>query len=394
MKSKWIALFIGMIVFCELTAGSFVSRDGQTITDSTGKAMQLKGVNLGGWLLWEGWIWGGGLAKEGDISSNLGKIAGREQYAAFHNDVYRNFINENDIRAISETGFNVVRVPFNHRIFDTAYCGGIGWNILDSLLMWCEKYHVYAVLDMHSAVGGQSNYFIADPVKPNLWKSEANKQATINLWMKIAGRYKDRTIIAGYDLLNEPIPVAAADLQELYDRIIKGIRSVDTNHMVIIEGSNFAKEFNFFKRLPDSNMMFSFHIYTWFGGEPKEKLIKFAELRERLDVPVWCGEWGENNYDVIEKTLAAFAMPENRFSGWCFWTWKKVPNSYASLNAINITNSWKDLIVWAGKPTAKTTPDHDVGLGALLEFRKAMRYENTNHDYRLGQILSKDAAVK
>lgn len=391
---KFAVIVVCLCGFISARAGSFISRDGQTITDSAGKSIQLKGVNLGGWLLWEGWIWGGGFTKEGTLATNLNSLAGAEQYRAFHEDIYRNFINESDIKAISELGFNVVRVPINHRIFDTVYSPVNGWQLLDSLLGWCEKYKVYAILDMHAAVGGQSTFFIADPARPTLWQSEYNKQATVNLWMKIAGRYKDRTIIAGYDLLNEPIPPKGADLIELYDRIVKGIRSVDTNHMVIIEGGNFAKEFDYFTKLPDNNMMFSFHIYTWFGGEPKDKLSNFARLRERLDVPVWCGEWGENNYDVVEKTLAAFAMPENKFAGWCFWTWKKVPNSYPALNAITVTNSWKDVITWCGKPKVKNTPGHDVAVAAMAEFRKAMRYENTNHDARLGQILSKDATVR
>lgn len=393
MKHLFIIITL-VLAFTRVGASSFISRDGQTIVDSTGKAIQLKGVNLGGWLLWEGWIWGGGFTKEGDIAKNLNTIAGKAEWDAFHTDIYRNFITEADIKAISELNMNVVRVPFNHRIFDTTYCNGIGWSILDSVLGWCEKYRVYAILDMHAAVGGQTNFFISDPMKPNLWQSEANKQATINLWMQIASRYRDRKIIAGYDLLNEPGAPKGSDLIELYDRIVKAIRTVDMNHMVIIEGGNFAKDFSMFTKLPDNNMMFSFHIYTWFGGEPKEKLSNFATLRERLDVPVWCGEWGENNYDVLEKTLAAFAMPDNKFSGWCFWTWKKVSNNYASLNAIAVTNSWKDVITWCGRPKVKTTPTHDVAVAAMIEFRKAMRYENCNHDYRLGQILAKDAAVK
>lgn len=374
-----------------LNATPFVSRDGQTIIDSTGKVIQLKGVNLGGWLLWEGWIWGGGYTKEGDIVKNLSTIAGKQEFDAFHKDIYQNFINESDIKAISELGFNVVRVPFNHRTFDSTYAPVSGWLLMDSVLKWCEKYHVYAILDMHSAVGGQSNFFIADPIKPNLWKSESNKQATVNLWMKIAGRYANRKIIAGYDLLNEPIPSSKPDLVEMYDRIIKAIREVDNNHMVIVEGSNFAKDFTMFTRLPDNNVLFSFHIYTWFGGEPKDKMKQFADVRERLDVPMWCGEWGENNYDVIQRTLDAFAAPDNKFSGWCFWTWKKHPNGYASLNAINVSTSWKDVITWCGKPSVKTTPTHDVAVAAMAEFRKAMRYENCNHDFRLGEMLKKDA---
>lgn len=374
--------------------GSFISRDGQTITDSTGKAIQLKGVNLGGWLLWEGWIWGGSFDKESTIAQNMTTLAGKAQFDSLQADVYRNFIGEADIRAISELGFNVVRVPFNSKIFKENYAPVSGWQILDSLLKWCEKYHVYAVLDMHSSVNGQSNFFIADPEKPNMWKSQQAKQATINLWMQIASRYANRTIIAGYDLLNEPIPGDRNDLVELYDSIIKAIRSVDNNHMVILEGTNFAKDFSMFTRLPDNNMMFSFHIYTWLGGKPMDKMSQFAAVRERLDVPMWCGEWGENNYDVIQETLDAFAAPESGFSGWCFWTWKKHPNGYASLNAINVSVSWKETIAWCGKPSLNKTPPHDAAVAAMREFRKAIRYENCNHDYRLGEMLKKDAAKK
>ncbi len=393
MRIQILLCFL-IVNVCTIQASSFISRDGQTIIDSTGKPIQLKGVNLGGWLLWEGWIWGGGLTKEGDIVKNMTTIAGKAEFDALQEDVYRNFIGESDIKAISELGFNVVRIPINHRIFDSTYTSYSGWKILDSLLHWCEKYHVYAVIDMHGAVGGQSNFFVCDPIKTNLWKTESNKQATVNLWMKIASRYANKTIIAGYDLLNEPAPSSKPDLLEMYDRIIKAIRSVDNNHMVIIEGTNFAKDFTMFTKLPDNNMMFSFHIYTWLGGKPMDKMNPFIQTRERLDVPIWCGEWGENNYDLLQQTLDAFNAPDSKFVGWCFWTWKKHPNGYASLNAINVSTTWKDVITWCGKPNLKTIPPHDAAVNAMKEFRTAMKYENCNHDYRLGEMMKKDALVR
>ena len=389
------ALLVILFIFIgsdSAIASQFITRDGQTIVDSTGKVIQLKGVNLGGWLLWEGWIWGGGFTKEQDIAKNLVTIAGQKEFDSLKTDVYRNFINEADIKAISELGFNVVRIPFNSRVMsptDSPYLNGM--TIVDSVLHWCEKYHVYAILDMHASRGGQSNYFIADPEKPNMWASEDAKVGTIALWKLIAARYANRTIVAGYDLLNEPIPPKKPDLVTMYDRIISAIREVDKNHMVIIEGGNFAKDFSMFTKLPDNNMMFSFHIYTWFGGEPKEKMKQFTDVRERLDVPMWCGEWGENNYEVIQKTLDAFAAPESKFSGWCFWTWKKHPNGYASLNAINVSTTWKDVITWCHRPNMKKIPPHDAAVAAMKEFRNAIKYGNCNHDYRLGEMLKKDA---
>ena len=36
----------------------FVHQSGTQLLDGAGQPLKLKGVNLGGWLLWEGWMWG------------------------------------------------------------------------------------------------------------------------------------------------------------------------------------------------------------------------------------------------------------------------------------------------------------------------------------------------
>ena len=39
-----------------------------------------------------------------------------------------------------------------------------------------------------------------------MYESEEAQQTTIELWKKLAARYKNEKIVIGYDLLNEPIP--------------------------------------------------------------------------------------------------------------------------------------------------------------------------------------------
>jgi endoglucanase len=386
----------GILLFSgnNLSANPFIHRDGKLLKDAQEKQISLKGVNLGGWLLWEGWIWGGKLKSQSTIYSGIESTVGSVEAAKFRDDVYKNFINENDIKQISEMGLNVVRVPFNNRIFDTASCHAIGWQVLDSLLKWCGKYHVYAVLDMHAAYGGQNPYFISDPEKTILWKSEDDKLKTISLWKKIAQRYKDNTAVAGYDLLNEPIPSNDQNLLDLYVRIISAIREVDKNHMIILEGSNFAKKFTFFKSLPDENMCFSFHIYTWLGGNPADKIEPYTTLSNQLNAPLWCGEWGENNYDVITQTLNTFAAPGSNVSGWCFWTWKKVHNGYPALNEIVVNEKWKNYITWCSKPDEKTRPTADDAKKVLGEFELAFLSQNIHQDSQLAMLLKNDAMKK
>ena len=90
---------------------SFVHRDNQDIRDGQNNLIQLNGVDLGGWLLWEGWLWGGGFTQEKTIYNNIQSVVGASSATAFKDSVQKNFITRKDIQKISEECFNVVRIP-------------------------------------------------------------------------------------------------------------------------------------------------------------------------------------------------------------------------------------------------------------------------------------------
>ena len=59
---------------------------------------------------------------------------------------------------------------------------------------------------MHCAPGGQNGGPISDSDgTARLWLEEENKELTIQIWREIAEYYSDETLIAGYDLINEPV---------------------------------------------------------------------------------------------------------------------------------------------------------------------------------------------
>jgi aryl-phospho-beta-D-glucosidase BglC (GH1 family) len=134
---------------------SFVHRQNQQILSGQNNVIKLDGVNLGAWLNWEGWMWGGGFIPEKELSINMQSLTGTDVFNSFRDSVYKNFITKADIKKISLLGFNVVRIPFNHTILEEDTNPFVykesGWKILDSVLKWCEDYNVYAVLDLHSA---------------------------------------------------------------------------------------------------------------------------------------------------------------------------------------------------------------------------------------------------
>ena len=217
------------------TNTSFVKRENRNIIDSRNESIKLNGVNIGGWLMWEGWIWGGGFTQEKKILQGIENKLGKKAAENFRDSVYNNFITRQDIQKVAEQCLNTVRIPFNHTILEDDNNPFIyknsGWKQLDSVLKWCEDYNVYAILDLHAAPGGQATLFTADPDSVDLWTSKINQNRTIQLWKAIAKRYKNKGIVAGYDLLNEPNLKSNQLLVDFYQSIIDSIRIVDKNHI-------------------------------------------------------------------------------------------------------------------------------------------------------------------
>ena len=309
---------------------SFVHRSNQQILDGQNNAIRLDGVNLGGWLLWESWIWGGGFQSETTIRNKMASVIGVTAARAFRDSVYKSYITREDLKKISEECFNVVRVNLNHTILEDDSIPYVykqsGWILLDSILQWCEDYNVYAVLDMHSAPGAQAaGFFCEDPDSICLWQSPIKKDRTVKLWKAIADRYKNRGIVAGYDLLGEPNVANGADLLNLYTTIIDSIRSVDTHHMIQLEGNDYSKDFSIFSSLPDPNVCFHFHFYTWLipTAQLGTSLNVYTNWSNTFNVPLWCGEWGENDLATLDTTRKLLNDPAYKISGSAFWTWKK-----------------------------------------------------------------------
>lgn len=373
---------------------SFVHRSGQQILNGQNTPIKLDGVNLGAWLMWEGWIWGGGFTAEKTINANMENKIGATATAAFRDSVHQTYITRADIKKISEECFNVVRIPFNHTLLEDDWNPYVykpeGWAVLDSVLKWCEDYNVYAVLDLHSAPGGQSNLFTADPdFLINLWNGSVNQERTKRLWKAIADRYKNRGIIAGYDLLNEPDVADDNAMLAMYADIIDSVRAVDNNHMLFIEGNEYAHDFSMFTSLPDPNMCFEFHFYTWFfPNDIPANLAPFTQLSDNLNVPIWCGEWGENSLQQLDTTLTLFNDPAYKISGNAFWTWKKVQRTgqYPYYIGADSDANWEKSITWIGdnNQPEPTVSEMQNGISAFLNHS---RFENCTVNPDMSALL-------
>lgn len=359
----------------------FIHQDGTRLRDRSGAEVSLHAVNLGGWLLWEGWIWGGGIQSEGAIRAKLDTLLGVEEERAFAAAVHQRFIADADLERISALGFNAVRVPLNARIFEgSAGLGGPdaeGWAVLDALIASCEAHGLVAILDLHSAPGGQSAYFMADPGQTSLWRSDDAQDATVALWRAIAERYRNRSGVGGYDLLNEPDPLRPDQLFSLYRRIAAAIREVDVNHLVIVEGSSFATDFSLFSAPVTFNQAYSFHQYVWVGDSRQEELDRYRAISEAHRIPMWNGEFGVNSVELIRSSRALYVDPANGLSGFGFWTWKETPQDQPGLAVMDAPlPRWQRVFGWVTGAPWTARPSVEEARAGLNEFLDAAALEH------------------
>lgn len=302
----------------------FVSAKGKKIVNGEGKDILFRGVGFGSWFLPEGYMWC--FPEMGDRPRRIEKmvrdLVGEKKASQFWDIYYSEYITEADIKIIADEGYNSVRVPINYRIFTE---NEDMFKYIDLLIEWCRKYSIYIILDLHGAPGGQTGTNIDDSEfnSPDLFINELNIQLTVDFWKMIAYRYKNEWIIAGYDLLNEPLPEWFSRYYKkvipLYKKLIQAIREIDTKHMIILEGVHWATDWSIFNDKLDNNMMLQFHKY-W-NSPDRESLEAYLSKREELNVPIFMGEGGENNSDWY---TGAFRLFEDLDISWNFWTWKKM----------------------------------------------------------------------
>ncbi|MES2646529.1 MAG: cellulase family glycosylhydrolase [Bacteroidota bacterium] len=327
----------------------FLKTSGKQIVNEKGENIILRGYGLGGWMLQEGYMLGiKNTGQQHEIRKRIEKILSKEQADEFYEVWLENHTTKADIDSLKAWGFNSVRLPMHYNLYTLPaelepVAGNNTWiekgfALTDSLLAWCKANNMYLILDLHAAPGGQGNDLNIsdrDSSKPSLWQSEANQQKTIALWRKLAERYVNESYIGGYDLVNEPNwgftdsindrngikEQNNAALKKLYISITNAIREVDKNHLLIIEGNGWGNNYKGIvdEGLWDSNMVLSFHKYWNFNDE--KSIEHMINHRNKLNVPVWLGETGENSNVWFTQ---AVALLESNNIGWAWWPLKKL----------------------------------------------------------------------
>jgi len=313
---------------------------GKKIVDEKGREIILRSIGIGGWLMMEGYMLGGKNIPEHAFKDRIKALYGQKRLERFTSEFQKHFFNEDDAARIKKLGFNCARLPINYRVLT----GKNGFVLLDNIVRWFKKNKVYLILDLHAAPGSQNCDWHSDSDgKAKLWENNKFTRQTVDLWDKISKRCMNEEIIAGYDILNEPVTDKVNKINELYARIIKVIRKNGDDHILFIEPNMWAADFKGIKMPIDDNFAWSIHFYqpinftfNWdpFLKCPGKKELKgllkpYREMQKKDNVPIFVGEFGvtsrcpvcNSELKWVEHVLSIFR--EFGWS-WSYWTYKSV----------------------------------------------------------------------
>src|SRR5690554_2867186 len=299
LKKSWAKIVLAVLFITNLGAGVAMSQtppplktlsaDGKMIITSDNEEVIMRGVNLGQWLVMEGFMSGtNGNMSQVDMKRKLYDSGmSRSQIENYFKQWRDNFITKKDIDFIASKGFNCVRLPLHYDLFltsaqrqirhDVVYAGTDketkyttyknnlqdwvnnntlavdndldGFQIIDNLVSWCKANGIYIILDMHvvpGTAGDKPN--ITDQLHTALdfFEDSKNRMALYRIWDKISERYKDESTICLYDLINEPHKLNETQMGRLrntYNQIINDIRSNGDNTLICIQGTELGNHY-------------------------------------------------------------------------------------------------------------------------------------------------------
>jgi hypothetical protein len=365
----------------------FIHTEGRRFVDSHGHDFPIKGIGLGNWLVQEGYMFGftRALAPH-QIEAVVSFLVGPDEAARFWTGFHDSYITKDDIDFIARAGFTTLRVPFHWKLFATdsnpPALEGPGYALLDRLIGWCREKNLRVVLDMHAAPGGETGVNHDDGLGFGLlFYVPRDEDLTIAIWRKLAARYANEPAVLGYDLLNEPISPYLDEatlnprLEDLYRRIGAAIREVDHNHVLFVQGAQWASDFTMFGPPFDANMAYSYHM---FWADPvRASIAPMLDLSIFRRVPLWLGESGE----LTDQWNARFVKLQEKYGiAWSFWTYKNLATTSAVLSVRQVPG-WDLLAQLGGMPQADW-PVVTAGMrarasAALDAYLTAMRVPNT-----------------
>lgn len=195
----------------------------------------MHGINLGGWL----------------SQSSLDKQ---------HLDT---FITEKDFETVKDMGFDHVRVPVDYLLVENE--DGTekteGYTYIDNAILWCNKYKLNMILDLHKTAGYAFDEF---ETSLGFFDSKPLQDRFVALWEKLSSKYAKYNDFVAFEILNEIVdPDVTPVWQQISARAVNAIRKNAPDSWIIYGGAIY----NSIVSVPtlnapiDDKIVYTFHCY-------------------------------------------------------------------------------------------------------------------------------------
>jgi glucan 1,3-beta-glucosidase len=337
----------------------------------------IKGVNLGGWFVLEGWmtpeLFNG--VSGSDETIFMEEKANAIEVIEQHWDT---FITYEDFVYLKDQGINTLRIPipwwyqgdsftYTHDNITHNITYGDSQFYIERAMQWAEELGMNVLLDLHTAPGGQNGFDNGGITDVLQWERSENVVLTLQKIEQIVNDFKSYDSLWGIELLNEPGWGVDMDiLQEYYLDGYQIIREAGLTDVYVVFHDGFRSYLinewtGFFKNNDLYNVLFDLHLYQTFGdtweGMDIEDHVTFVHNQQQQNinnysgvVPIIIGEWSlglqgnvyegynpQSYNDIRQAYLNAQLNVFDTAFGWFFWNYKIDSSSYLEWDYVRLT---------------------------------------------------------
>lgn len=344
LYSLWLLILFFAGFSCAnaaFTSIDFLKTNGTVISNNsgTGSVVNLRGTNLGGWLLRENWMSPAGATDEYSLRQILMSRFGEAGMQTLLNTYDENWLQASDLDNIKQLGMNVVRVPIYWEDFmnrdGSMKPDAIAFHQLDWLVSEAGARNIYVILDLHGTPGAACPWQSCGRDNFNqLWSNATYQNWTVQIWQRLATHYNGNPAVAAYDLLNEPLvtmgasenPTQVKQKMDFFNRLYQAVRAIDPNHIVMI-----AAFFDWWAASPPTaygwtNVVYQTHHYQFnnyddwemTNAEINRWLKDLAAYQRNWNVPIYAGEFSFGQNDLFEKWLNGLNTLNASWTNWSY----------------------------------------------------------------------------
>ena len=357
------------------TSNDFLKCYGTSIRNNygNGNTVHLRGTNAGGLFVQESWMCSTNVRDQKTLMSNLKDRFGENQMYSLLDYYEDNYWTESEFDNCKNLGMSVIRVPFTYMNLYRYDSSKNDWVLRDNAfrkLDWfveqCSQRGIYVILDLHGAFGSQNGQDHSGEVIDNVsdvtfFSNSYNKNKTLELWKTVAAHFANNPAVAAYDTLNEPGEKAGTTGEKhwnFYNEMYNTIRSVDPNHIIIMESCWGTSNLPNPQKYGWTNVMYEYHHYTWdyisdLDGQKKscDNIINSIN-NANYGVPTYIGEftcfgledaWNYvmNRFNEEGINYTSWSYKTNNSGSWGIYNEKNTNKVNPTSDSIDtIKNNW------------------------------------------------------